>query len=61
MSKNKKSKNKKIGKVNPIFYTVAQFFVRLAFTKKYNITYDNDIAKDIADSIEAQPMRAELA
>ena len=47
MSKKKKSKSKKIGKVNPIFYTVAQFFVRLIFTKKYNITYDNDIAKDI--------------
>ena len=46
MSKKKKSR-KKIGKVNPIFYGVAQAFVRFIFTRKYHITYDNGIAKDI--------------
>lgn len=47
MSKKKKSKNKKIGKVNPIFYALARAFFHRSFTKKYNITYDNAILKDI--------------
>ena len=47
MSKKKKSKNKKIGKVNPIFYALVRAFLHRSFTKKYNITYDNAIVKDI--------------
>ena len=47
MSKKKKSKNKKIGKVNPIFYALVRAFFHRSFTKKYNITYDNAIVKDI--------------
>ena len=47
MSKKKKSKNKKIGKVNPIFYALVRAFLHRNFTKKYNITYDNAIVKDI--------------
>ena len=47
MSKKKKSKNKKIGKVNPIFYALARAFLHRSFTKKYNITYDNAIVKEI--------------
>ena len=46
-TKKKKSKNKKIGKVNPIFYALARAFFHRSFTKKYNITYDNAIVKDI--------------
>lgn len=47
MSKKKKSKNKKIGKVNPIFYALVRAFLHRSFTKKYNITYDNAIVKNI--------------
>ena len=46
MEKKKKSK-KRIGKVNPFIYAVAYAFMKRKFTKKYNISYDKDIVKDI--------------
>lgn len=46
MNKKKKSK-KRIGKINPIFYHLAYPIVNMLFTKKYNITYDKDVVKDI--------------
>ena len=45
MNKKKKSK-KRIGKVNPIFYAGLYAFFKLKY-RKYNITYDKDIVKDI--------------
>lgn len=44
---NKKKKKKKIGRVNPILYAVLYAFFKVKFTKKYNITFENDIAKKI--------------
>lgn len=46
MSKNKKRK-KKIGKANPLLYGFLYSIIKVIFTKKYNITYDNKIVKDI--------------
>ncbi len=46
MSKNKKAK-KKIGKANPLLYGVLYSIIKRKYTKKYNISYDNAIAKDI--------------
>ena len=45
MSKKKKS-HKKIGKPNPLLYKIIYAIFRLKF-KKYNITFDNEISKDI--------------
>ena len=46
MRKNKKSK-KRIGKVNPFLYALVYAALKRKYTKKYNITYDKDIVKDI--------------
>ena len=47
-NKNKKKKKEgKIGKVNPIFYALACAYLKPKYTKKYGITYDNEIVKDI--------------
>ena len=46
MDKKKKSK-KRIGKINPLLYAVAYPFLKHKYTKKYNISFDNAIAKDI--------------
>ena len=46
MDKKKKSK-KKIGKPNPILFTLGYAFIKRKYTKKYNITYDKDIVKSI--------------
>lgn len=46
MSK-KKSKKKKIGKVNPILYFLVRAFLKRSYTKKYGITYDKSVVKDI--------------
>lgn len=48
MNKNKKKKSKRtIGKVNPIIYFFAHAFIKRRFNKKYGITYDKDIVKNI--------------
>ena len=50
MNKNKNKKKKteaRIGKVNPIFYALACAYLKPKYTKKYGITYDNDIVKEI--------------
>ncbi len=50
MNKNKNAKKKsekRIGKVNPIFYAAACAYLKPKYTKKYGITYDNEIVKDI--------------
>lgn len=50
MNKNKNKKKKKegkIGKVNPIFYAAACAYLKPKYTKKYGITYDNEIVKEI--------------
>ena len=46
MRKNKKSK-KRIGKVNPFLYALVYAALKRKYTKKYNITYDKDIVRDI--------------
>ena len=46
MKRSKKSK-KKIGKVNPLLYSILYPIFRLIYTRKYHITYDNEIAKSI--------------
>ena len=46
MKKKKKSK-KKIGKVNALLYAVIYAVLKRKFTKKYNITFDKKIVKDI--------------
>jgi len=43
----KKKANKKIGKVNPLLYAILYPIFKRKYTKKYNITFDNDIVKDI--------------
>lgn len=45
--KKKAKKNKKIGKINPLLYGVVYSVLKPMYTKKYNITYDNAITKDI--------------
>ena len=48
MNKNKKKKTEaRIGKVNPIFYALACAYLKPKYTKKYGITYDNEIVKEI--------------
>ena len=46
MSK-KKSKKKKIGKVNPIVYFFVYIALKRKYTKKYGIKFDRSVAKDI--------------
>ena len=46
MSKKKKNNNR-IGKINPILYAVLYAALKGKYTKKYGITYDNAIVKDI--------------
>ena len=46
MSKNKHSK-KRIGKVNPLLYAMVYAALKHKYTKKYGITFDNDIVKEI--------------
>ncbi|MBR2341440.1 MAG: 1-acyl-sn-glycerol-3-phosphate acyltransferase [Clostridia bacterium] len=46
MKKNKKN-NTKIGKVNPILYAIVYAFFKAKYKKKYNITFDNEIVKDL--------------
>ena len=45
--KNKKKKPKEIGKVNPILFKILYAVLKPIYTKKYGITYDNEIVKDI--------------
>lgn len=45
--KNKKKKPKEIGKVNPILFKLLYAVLKPIYTRKYNITYDNEIVKDI--------------
>ena len=44
---NKKKKSKKIGKANRLLYAIVHSVLKRKYTKKYNITFDNDIVKDI--------------
>lgn len=46
MNKKKKSK-KKIGKANPILYSAVYSVLKRKYTKKYGITFDKSIVKDI--------------
>ena len=46
MSSKKKSKNR-IGKVNPFLYSIVHAVLKRKYTKNYNVTFDNDIVKDI--------------
>ena len=46
MNKKKKSK-KRIGKVNTLLYAVVYRIFKRKYTKKYGITFDNAIVKDI--------------
>lgn len=46
MAKKKKT-NQKIGKINPILYAVLYRYFKRKFTKKYHMTFDKDIVKDI--------------
>ncbi len=46
MGKNKKA-NKKIGKVNPLLYSIIYPIFKRKYTKKYNITFDKEIVKEI--------------
>ena len=46
MNKKKHSK-KHIGKANPLLYAAVHSVLKRKYTKKYNITYDKDIVKDI--------------
>ena len=46
MAKKKKT-NQKIGKINPVLYTALYRYFKPKFTKKYHMTFDNDIVKDI--------------
>jgi 1-acyl-sn-glycerol-3-phosphate acyltransferase len=43
----KKNKNKKIGKVNPVLYAILYPFVKRKYTKKYHLTMDKALAKEI--------------
>ena len=48
MSKDKKKKSKKkIGKVNPILYFFVYAALKRKYTKKYGITFDRSVAKNI--------------
>ena len=45
--KNKKKSKKSIGKANPILYSAIYAVLKRKYTKKFNISFDNDIVKDI--------------
>ena len=45
--KDQKKSKKKLGRANPLLYAIAYAVVKPIFTKKYNISYDNAIVKDI--------------
>ena len=47
MSNKRKNKNKKIGKVNPLLYTIIYSVLKPLYTKKYNITFDKDAVKNM--------------
>ena len=42
-----KRKKKRVGKANPVLYAIIHAFLRPKYNKKYGITYDNGIVKDI--------------
>ena len=44
---NKKKSKKRIGKVNPLLYALVYAALKRKYTKKYHITYDKAIVKDI--------------
>ena len=43
----KKKSKKRIGKVNRLLYGIVYLFLKRKFTKKYNISFDKSIVKDI--------------
>ena len=43
----KKTPNQKIGKVNPLLYAILYPFFKRKYVKKYNMTFDNEIVKDM--------------
>ena len=45
--KNKKKAKKRIGKANPLLYAIIYAALKRKYTKKYNITFDKSIVKDI--------------
>ena len=45
--KNKKKAKKRIGKPNFLLYFAGYHYIKRKFTKEYNISYDNEIAKEI--------------
>lgn len=45
--KTKKKSEKRIGKMNPILYHILYPIVKLLYTKKYNISYDNKVVREI--------------
>lgn len=47
MDKKKKSKNKKIGRINPLLYAAVYAVLKPRYTKKYGITYDKELVKEI--------------
>ena len=47
MDNKKKKKKQKIGKVNPVLYAFIYLALKRKYTKKYNITFDKKIVKDI--------------
>ena len=46
MNKKKKSK-KRIGKVNPVLYAIVYAALKRKYTKKYNMTFDRDVVKNM--------------
>ena len=45
--KNKKKSKKRIGKANPLLYFFVYMALKRKYTKKYNISFDKSIVKDI--------------
>ena len=45
--KNKKKSKKRVGKINPVLYAILYPILKRKYQKKYNITFDNAIAKQI--------------
>ena len=43
----KKKSNNRIGKINPIIYTVGYLALKGKYTRKYGITYDNEVVKNL--------------
>lgn len=44
---NKKKSEKKIGKINPIFYHTLYPIIKLIYTQKYHISYDKKVVREI--------------